>query len=572
MTLRRRAVGLEKTAGEIAFAGFNTQTYKPRASFPRPTRTFRMNLPHLPLSAAAKPYESLDKVEVVNHRTGQPMATVSQVNAGIIRKDLAKIGEARARVEEVHRRRSSSRFPRRLASCSCKATLPLGDKGHTQSRIEYIETLSATSGLPHVMVQRNMQKIHHAMTHVGVVLNGLTRGLDALVIDRGYGEQSGAAVSYYPTTNALGLVMPSNSPAVNSLWLPAIALKTPVIIKPGREEPWTPYRLIQAFIAAGAPAEAFGFYPTDHEGSAEVLKLCGRALIFGDANTVAQYRDNPKFSVHGPGFSKILIGEDQVDHWREHIDLIAGSIAENGGRSCVNASAVVVPRHAAEIADALARKLGPIEPLSPTNPDAKLSGFANPKMAEYIDGAIEADLATPGATEVTAKYRKGPRKVEFEGGVYLRPTIVHCDSFKHPLANREFLCPTRVSSRCRRARCSHRSGRRWSSRRSRGMPHSRSNCSIPRSSSASTSAPISTMKISWDQPHEGNMFEFLYSRRSIERAGEIHENAETQRRRGEGSGETNFSAPLRLCVLIPTLVDRSALRLPAAHPPHLRRG
>ena len=28
---------------------------------------------------------------------------------------------------------------------------------------------------------------------------------------------------------------------------------------------------------------------------------------------------------------------------------------------------------------------------------------------------------------------------------------------------------------------------------------------------------IPTMKISWDQPHEGNMFEFLYKRRSIER-------------------------------------------------------
>jgi hypothetical protein len=24
------------------------------------------------------------------------------------------------------------------------------------------------------------------------------------------------------------------------------------------------------------------------------------------------------------------------------------------------------------------------------------------------------------------------------------------------------------------------------------------------------------MKISWDQPHEGNMFEFLYKRRSID--------------------------------------------------------
>jgi hypothetical protein len=28
--------------------------------------------------------------------------------------------------------------------------------------------------------------------------------------------------------------------------------------------------------------------------------------------------------------------------------------------------------------------------------------------------------------------------------------------------------------------------------------------------------PVSTMKISWDQPHEGNMFEFLWQRPSSE--------------------------------------------------------
>ena len=29
--------------------------------------------------------------------------------------------------------------------------------------------------------------------------------------------------------------------------------------------------------------------------------------------------------------------------------------------------------------------------------------------------------------------------------------------------------------------------------------------------------PIPTTRISWDQPHEGNMFEFLYKRRAIDR-------------------------------------------------------
>ena len=62
-------------------------------------------------------------------------------------------------------------------------------------------------------------------------------------------------------------------------------------------------------------------------------------------------------------------------------------------------------------------------------------------MAEFIDGTIEDGLKTAGAEDVTAKYRNGSRKAEFQGGTYLRPTVVWCESFQHPLANKEFLCP-----------------------------------------------------------------------------------------------------------------------------------
>src|SRR3569623_1322778 len=254
-----------------------------------------MSVPHLPALRRGAPYESLEKVDVKDHRTGEVMAQVSQVNAGILRRDLSRIGSARAALKKFTCDQLID-ISKKAGELFLGATLPLGDKGHTQSPEDYRNTLSRTSGLPHNMVKRNMTKINDALANMRTVLNGLTRGLDLRIIDEGFGEQAGCPVSYYHTTNALGLVMPSNSPAVNSLWLPAIALKTPVIIKPGREEPWTPYRLIQAFIAAGAPAEAFGFYPTDHEGSGEVMKLCNRALIFGDANTVAQYKDNPRFA------------------------------------------------------------------------------------------------------------------------------------------------------------------------------------------------------------------------------------------------------------------------------------
>ena len=239
------------------------------------------------------------------------------------------------------------------------------------------------------MVRRNMDKVHFALTNMKFVLNGLSRGLDLSILDAGTGEQFGTKLSYFPTCQALGLVMPSNSPAVNSLWIPAIALKTPVVIKPGKEEPWTPYRLIQSFVAAGVPAEAFGFYPTDHEGAGEILKSSGRSLIFGDKNTMAQYANNPAIQLHGPGWSKFLIGEDCIENWRDYIDVIAGAISDNGGRSCINASAVVVPRYAAEIADALAQKIGPFAPTRADDPSARLSGFANLKMADFIDAQIE---------------------------------------------------------------------------------------------------------------------------------------------------------------------------------------
>ena len=124
-----------------------------------------MTLPHLPAIRRGKPYESLDSVEVLNHRTGEPMARVSQVNAGIIRKDLGRIGEARAALKKF--------TVEQLIEISAKAgehflngELPLGDKGHMQSAADYVQTLSATSGLPHVMVRRNMEKIHYALTNI----------------------------------------------------------------------------------------------------------------------------------------------------------------------------------------------------------------------------------------------------------------------------------------------------------------------------------------------------------------------------------------------------------------------
>ena len=54
------------------------------------------SIPHLPVLRLGRSYESLEKIEVKDHRTGEVRALVSTVNGGIVKRDLAKIASSRA--------------------------------------------------------------------------------------------------------------------------------------------------------------------------------------------------------------------------------------------------------------------------------------------------------------------------------------------------------------------------------------------------------------------------------------------------------------------------------------------
>ena len=119
---------------------------------------------------------------------------------------------------------------------------------------------------------------------------------------------------------------------------------------------------------------------------------------------------------------------------------------------------------------------------------------------------------------MTAKYRNGPRKVTFEGGVYLRPTIVLCENFQHPLANKEFLCPYASVVQVPQVEMLKQIGYSLAvTAITKDAAFIGQLLEFPHIERLNL-GPLSTMNISWDQPHEGNMFEFLYKRRSIERA------------------------------------------------------
>ncbi len=58
-----------------------------------------------------------------------------------------------------------------------------------------------------------MTKNHFVLSQMDKVLDCLTRGLSLDILTRGYGvEERGVIVSYQAQCNAIGLVLPSNSP------------------------------------------------------------------------------------------------------------------------------------------------------------------------------------------------------------------------------------------------------------------------------------------------------------------------------------------------------------------------
>jgi len=474
-----------------------------------------MALPSLPILRLGKSYTSLDVAEVTNVATGAPVVRVSQANTGLIARDLPGTAQARALLRRIptHER---VEIVRRAGEIFQNDTLPLGDDGTLQSPDDYLLQLASTSGLPHALIRMNMKRLGGIFADIGIILRGLTRGMDLDVLDRGYGVQGGAPVSYHCVTDNLAVILPSNSPAVNALWIPAIALGVPVILKPGREEPWTPWRVIQSLIKAGIPREVFGFYPTGHDGSGLLLRRAGRVMMFGDDATVAQYASDPRVEVHGSGRSKILIGEDKIEQWRDYLPVLVESVSANSGRSCINTSAILVPRYAEEIAHAVAQELLTMTPRAADDPEARLSGFANPAMPEWIDSTITEGLGTPGATDVSEKLRGGtPRRASRDGMNYLLPTIIHCGNFDHPLANREFLFPFASVTNVPQAAMLDTIGpslvvtaitgdKAWMTQLLESPHIDRLNL-----------GPTPTNRVQWDQPHEGNLFEFLYKRRSI---------------------------------------------------------
>ena len=469
----------------------------------------------LPVLRWGQPYTSMEVDHVVHFSTGEPIATVSRANGGLVQRDMRKAQQAREALRAIPIDDLIERVGK-AGEFYTSGTLPMGDG--TQTADEFVRAQSASTGLPEHMCRANMQKNAFVLRQMRNILTSLTRGLSFDVLSTGRGEERGVPISYQAQSPVLGLVLPSNSPGVHTLWLPIIPMQVGLVLKPGPQEPWTPFRVAEAFFAAGIPRESISIYPGEADVGAAVLDACPRSLIFGGTATVDRYRGNPRVQAHGPGFSKILLGDDVVDEWERYLDVMVESVFINSGRSCINTSGIWASRHTKKIAEALAARLATVEALPPTDPNAGLAAFTVPGVAEAISQSIDADLTGNGVVDVTASHRGGARVVKQGRADYLLPTVVHCESPDTAIAKKEYMFPFVTVVECPESKMIDAIGPTLVCTAITGKPELQRRLLDAVHIDRLNFGPVPTSKLNWLQPHEGNIVEFLFRARAYQEA------------------------------------------------------
>jgi acyl-CoA reductase-like NAD-dependent aldehyde dehydrogenase len=237
-------------------------------------------------------------------------------------------------------------------------------------------------------------------------------------------------------------------------------------------------------------------------------------MIFGGLPTVERYRGDPRVQVHGPGFSKILLGDDVVDEWEKYLDVMVNSVFLNCGRGCINCSGIWASRHTKEIAEAIAARIGPVEPKPPEDPEASLAAFTVPGAARAIWKSIATDLNDGEVEHVTAKF--GSRLVEKERCGYLRPVVIHSNSPDTKLANTEFMFPFVSVVRCPQNEMLKKIGSTLVGSAITYDEEFQRQLVDATHIDRLNLGPVPTIQLDWLQPHEGNIVEFLFRPRAFQ--------------------------------------------------------
>ncbi|MEO2090847.1 MAG: aldehyde dehydrogenase, partial [Gemmataceae bacterium] len=117
----------------------------------------------IPALRFGKPYQSLDKAQLIHHVTGEPVAEVSQVTGSQISRDVGLTERLHKELSAIPVRDLLAMY-KKAADHFVNSKLPCGDA--ELSFDDYVRNLSATTGSPMVFCRRNALKVHYVLDNV----------------------------------------------------------------------------------------------------------------------------------------------------------------------------------------------------------------------------------------------------------------------------------------------------------------------------------------------------------------------------------------------------------------------
>ena len=217
----------------------------------------------------------------------------------------------------------------------------LSDCIYGQSFEEACAAVNQMTGLPICDIQKAFEEISSFMRHIRETLSLQRRSL--------YCEEraDGVMVMAYdrPNGEVFTAIMPGNHPAVNTVWLNALALGYKVLIKPAQDDPITAYRMMGALEAAGLPSGWMGFLPGKRNIIQSLITLSKdqRLMFFGGQAVEDMYGHLSHVIIRGPGYSKVFLDETFfLESNACLIENLAKSLSDSAGIKCTNASGILL--------------------------------------------------------------------------------------------------------------------------------------------------------------------------------------------------------------------------------------
>ena len=274
----------------------------------------------------------------------------------------------------------------------------------------HAEAVTRATGLPIHWSRNGLKELGERMCGIKTALarqspNGNVKAF----LDQEVEQPSGGdPLAWVPTGRVLGVIESSNAATTQLAWVLALAMGWTVLLRPGKSDPLTSYRVFSALKEAGFPAERLAILPGEHDLVTAMRDAADRLIAYGGSALAKVLGSRSTIAFNGPGNSKVFV--DGMAASGELSDFLFDCITSAGGRKCVCTSAIAFRNSDPEIAHELRGRLSSMALLDPMDPAARVPAWK--------EG--ERTVAPPA---VIARH---------DGVDFLKPDLVMCERPQAP--------------------------------------------------------------------------------------------------------------------------------------------